>query len=55
MLDDTQFAEPLKEAEKALKPFVGVDGAIAFVAVHSCETPRGCFMRRPGAARAVPL
>jgi hypothetical protein len=22
MLDDTQFAEPLKEAEKALKPFV---------------------------------
>ena len=30
MLDDTQFAELLKEAEKALKPFVGVDGAIAF-------------------------
>jgi SAM-dependent methyltransferase len=30
MLDDTQFAELLKEAEQALKPFVGTDGAIAF-------------------------
>jgi ubiquinone/menaquinone biosynthesis C-methylase UbiE len=30
MLDDTQFAELLKEAEPALKPFVGTDGAIAF-------------------------
>ena len=30
MLDDDQFAELLKEAEQALKPFVGPDGAIAF-------------------------
>ena len=30
MLDDTQFAELLKEAEQALKPFVRTDGAIAF-------------------------
>jgi SAM-dependent methyltransferase len=30
MLDDTQFAELLKEAEQALKPFVGTEGAIAF-------------------------
>jgi SAM-dependent methyltransferase len=30
MLDDTQFAELLKEAEQALEPFVGTDGAIAF-------------------------
>jgi hypothetical protein len=30
MLDDKQFAELLKQAEQALKPFVGTDGAIAF-------------------------
>jgi ubiquinone/menaquinone biosynthesis C-methylase UbiE len=30
MLDDDQFAELLKEAEQALEPFVGPDGAIAF-------------------------
>ena len=30
MLDDDQFAELLKEAEEALKPFVGPDGAITF-------------------------
>lgn len=30
VLDDTQFTELLKEAEQALKPFVGTDGAVAF-------------------------
>lgn len=30
MLDETQFAELLLEAEQALKPFVRTDGAIAF-------------------------
>jgi ubiquinone/menaquinone biosynthesis C-methylase UbiE len=30
LLDDTQFIELLKEAEQALKPFVGTDGAILF-------------------------
>jgi SAM-dependent methyltransferase len=30
MLDDTQFAELMREAEQALKPFVRTDGAIAF-------------------------
>jgi SAM-dependent methyltransferase len=30
MLDETQFAELLKEAEQALRPFVGGAGAIAF-------------------------
>lgn len=30
VLDDAQFARLLKEAERALKPFVGADNAIAF-------------------------
>jgi ubiquinone/menaquinone biosynthesis C-methylase UbiE len=30
MLDDAQFAELLKEAEQALQPLVGTDGAIVF-------------------------
>lgn len=30
MLDETQFATLLEEAERALKPFVGSDGKIAF-------------------------
>ena len=32
MLDDAQFARLLEEAEKALRPFVGGDGSVAFAA-----------------------